>query len=237
MTYQEWRHALETLIDQGLREHQPARVAAALGAEVARVGALPSRPVVPGPPSPVTRSPDFEVTSPVLGVDACQSGWVGVCLRPGEKPVVLVGRSIAALVELARTSGPVSLVAIDIPIGLPDTGGRQADVLARRELPGKASSVFSTLTRPAYEAETYAEGREAQVVATGGTSASAQAYALRAKILEVDAWVRGRAGIEVIEVHPEVSFARMAGEPLLARKKDTDGVALRRTVLDRKSVV
>ncbi|MFL6059714.1 MAG: DUF429 domain-containing protein, partial [Marmoricola sp.] len=170
-------------------------------------------------------------TAPVLGVDACAGGWVGVCLRPGDPPAVLTGAGIAALGELARTTGPVSVVAVDIPVGLPDAGSRQADALARAELPGKGSSVFTTLTRAAYQAETYAEAREANIAATGGASASAQAYALRAKILEVDAWLRGRPGVEVVEVHPELSFARMAGEPVLARKKDSDGVAARRALL------
>jgi predicted RNase H-like nuclease len=33
---------------------------------------------------------------------------------------------------LADTDGPVAVVAIDMPIGLPDRGRRQADVLARK---------------------------------------------------------------------------------------------------------
>ena len=167
----------------------------------------------------------------VLGVDACRAGWVGVVLRPGTAPVVLVAATVAALLDLARPDGPIALVAVDIPIGLPDSGSRQADALARRALPGKGSSVFTTLTRAAYQAKTYAEGREANKVATGGTSASAQAYALRAKILEVDGWVRGGPGVPVIEVHPELSFATLAGAPLLESKKTAAGVAARRSVL------
>ncbi len=239
MDYREWRAALEELVNQGLRDHRAAKVAAALGAESARVAKAPTRPVTAGPPSPASSpspeepAPDLglTVTTPVLGVDACAGGWVGVCLRPDLPPTVLTGATVAALLDLARTTGPVSLVAVDIPIGLPDSGSRRADALARAELPGKGSSLFTTLTRAAYQAETYADAREANVAATGGASASAQAYALRAKILEVDAWVRSRPGVEVIEVHPELSFARMAGAPLASRKKDADGVAARRDAL------
>ena len=123
-------------------------------------------------------------------------------------------------------------MAIDIPIGLPDTSGRAADAEARRELVGKSSSVFSTPTRAALEAETYAEGRAANLAATqGATSVSAQAYALREKVLQVDAWVRSGPRDPVIEVHPEISFARMAGAPVLASKKDADGVLARREAL------
>ncbi len=168
----------------------------------------------------------------VLGVDACSSGWVGVLLGPRGRPTVHVAPTISALVDLVRETAAPAVVAIDIPIGLPDHGGRRADAEARRELVGKASSVFSTLTRAAYEAGTYEQARAANLVATsGGSSASAQAYALGAKILEVDKWIRSGPGAEVIEVHPELSFARMSGSPLLSRKKDPEGALERRHAL------
>ena len=105
-------------------------------------------------------------------------------------------------------------------------------------LVGKSSSVFSTPTRAALEAETYAEARAANLAATGGsTSVSAQAYALREKVLQVDAWVRSGPPVHVIEVHPEVSFTRMAGAPVLARKKDPEGAAARRAALAAHGIV
>lgn len=223
MDYKGWRAALEELITSGLREHQPARIAAALEAEVARVARQPARPRVTKPLPPVNAA--------AVGVDACRAGWVGVVLRPDTAPEVLVDATVAALVDQARRSGPVSVVGVDIPIGLPDSGSRQADALARKALPGKGSSVFTTLTRSAYEALTYAEAREANKAATAGTSASAQAYALRTKILEVDSWVRGTPGVTVIEVHPELSFATMLGEPVGTSKKTQAGVAARRDAL------
>ena len=169
---------------------------------------------------------------PVLGVDACSSGWVGVLLGPQGRPTVHVAATISALVALVHETARPAVVAIDIPIGLPDHGGRRADAEARRELVGKGSSVFSTLTRAAYQAGSYEEARAANLAATGGdSSASAQAYALGAKILEVDDWLKSGPGTEVIEVHPELSFARMAGSPLLTRKKDDEGARARRDAL------
>jgi predicted RNase H-like nuclease/ADP-ribose pyrophosphatase YjhB (NUDIX family) len=176
--------------------------------------------------------------APVLGVDACRSGWVGVVLDTDRRASVFVAATIAELVELVRETYDVVVVAVDIPIGLPDTGGRLADAEARKVLVGKASSVFSTPVRAALEASTYEAGRAANLAATDGrTSVSAQAYALREKVLQVDAWVRGRPGAEVVEVHPEVSFARMAGAPLLARKLDPDGVRARREALAAHGIV
>ncbi len=176
--------------------------------------------------------------APVLGVDACPAGWVGVVLDPDRRASVFVAATITELVGLVRETHDVAVVAVDIPIGLPDTSGRLADAEARRVLVGKSSSVFSTPVRAALEAPSYEAGRAANLAATDGrTSVSAQAYALREKVLEVDDWVRGRPGAEVIEVHPEVSFARMAGSPILARKKDPDGVRARRDALSAHGIV
>lgn len=217
----DWRSRLADLVAAAVEAHGPGSVRDALRDELERLGSAPAPPTL-------------VVDAPVLGVDACPSGWVGVLLAPDARPAALTSGSVAALVELARESADLAVVAIDIPIGLPDSGLRQADVLARHALPGKASSVFATLTRSAYTAETYEAGRVRNLEATGGrTSASAQAYALRTKILEVDEWVRSRPGVAVIEVHPELCFARLAGAPILPRKKDPDGVAARRAALVR----
>ncbi|WP_299444776.1 DUF429 domain-containing protein [uncultured Phycicoccus sp.] len=190
------------------------RVARALAEHRASVGA-------DGGPEPI------EVTAPVLGVDGCAAGWVGALLEPGApRPRVLVAPTITALVETARESAALRVVGIDIPIGLPDTTTRRADALARRALPGKASSVFTTLTRAAYGQPDRAAADTVNRAASG-QGVGAQAFALRAKILEVDAWLRTRPTLEVIEVHPEVSFAAMAGAPVLAGKKTPPGRAAR----------
>ncbi|WP_162254122.1 DUF429 domain-containing protein [Nocardioides sp. Soil774] len=183
---------------------------------------------------PALLAPD----APVLGVDACPGGWVGVVLDRERRAQVFVDATIAGLVALVRETVPVDVVAIDIPIGLPDSSGRLADSEARKQLVGKSSSLFSTPVRAALEAESYAAAREANLAATGGrTSVSAQAYALREKVLQVDAWVRSRPGVEVVEVHPELSFARMAGSPVLPSKKDSDGVRARREALAAHGIV
>lgn len=215
-----------------MSEVMVARIDAALSGEREARFAAPDDQGGVEPP-PVLRPP-----APVLGVDACPAGWVGVVLDPTLRASVFVAADIAGLVALVREQHDVPVVAIDIPIGLPDSGGRLADAEARRVLVGKSSSVFSTPVRSALEAATYAEAREANLAATDGrTSVSAQAYALRGKVLDVDAWVRSGAGAQVIEVHPEVSFARMAGGPVLARKKDPDGVRARREALAAHGIV
>ena len=170
-----------------------------------------------GRPAPV------DVVAPVLGVDGCKAGWVGALLEPGApRPRIVVAPTIGELVAMVRESTGIRVVGIDIPIGLPDSTIRQADQLARRALPGKASSIFSTVTRSAYAAATRLE---ADIVNRGlvGQGVGAQAFALRDKIVEVDAWLRTRPTVTVLEIHPEVSFAAMAGAPIAASKKTDEG--------------
>ncbi len=175
----------------------------------------------------------------VLGVDGAAGGWVGALLTVrGTGPVRLLRAPvIRTLVGEALALAPLAVVAVDIPIGLPDTGTRQADVLARRRLGKRGSSVFPTPVRDALAAPTYAQARQVSVVRTGGRSLAAQGYALRRAILDVDGFVRPDPGVRVVEVHPELSFAVMAGGPLDSRKKDRSGALERIGVLTSHGLV
>lgn len=62
----------------------------------------------------------------VLGVDACKAGWIGIALDD-DGTSAYVAATIDELVVLAEADGSVAVVAIDMPIGLPDSGHRQAD--------------------------------------------------------------------------------------------------------------
>lgn len=164
----------------------------------------------------------------VLGVDACKAGWIGVVLHQGAA-TAHVSRTIATLVAEAEVAGQLAAIGIDIPIGLPDTGRREADMLARQRLGPRRSSLFMTPVRAALAA-----GSHAQAVQVNrdraGEGVSAQGYALRSKILEVDGWAR-QAGRRVVEVHPEVSFASMAGGPLPDSKRTWAGTQHRQRLL------
>lgn len=174
----------------------------------------------------------------VLGVDASRGGWVGALLPVSGTGTVrlLAAHDIRTLVDRATGQGEIHVVAVDTPIGLPDDGPRRADALARRRLGRRASSVFSTPVRDALAAPTYAEARAVSVERTGGTSLTAQSYGLRRAILDVDDLVRSGTRLRVVEVHPELSFARMAGEPLLTRKRQEDGAVERLGVLRAQGI-
>ncbi|TCM39612.1 DUF429 domain-containing protein [Kribbella sp. VKM Ac-2568] len=164
----------------------------------------------------------------VLGVDACKAGWVGVLLDD-DRLDVRVAATIDALVAHAELSGPLATVAIDMPIGLPDKGPRRADLLARAAIGPLTSSVFTTPVRAALLAATHPEAVEVNRD-HAGQGLSVQAYGLRVKLFEIDKWVR-QATMQVVEVHPEVSFAFLAGRPLTVRKSTWAGVERRRALL------
>lgn len=169
-----------------------------------------------------------------MGVDACKTGWIGVVLA-GDEVSVYVGATIAELVATAETSGELAVVAIDIPIGLPDDSRRDADELAREVVGPRWMSVFITPVRAALQAGDHAEAvQKSRELTQEGISA--QAFSLRKKIFEVERWAMARTH-RVVEVHPEVSFATMAGAPLAAGKTTWAGVERRRHLLADNRIV
>lgn len=175
-------------------------------------------------------------TAPVVvGLDSCPGGWACVAWD-GTTVTPFLARSLRDAVEEVRARiGAVDLLAVDIPIGLPDDSSRKADTLARGQLGPRASSVFPTPVRAAVQAVTYDEARRVSIERLG-KSLSKQAYSLRTKILEVDGFVRD-ATTRVVEVHPEVSFAAMNDGPLPTSKKSPGGVITRLRLLDSYGMV
>ena len=175
-------------------------------------------------------------THGVLGVDGCRSGWVGVVLAPARPVVGVLGATIAELVEAASAAaGTLQAIGIDMPIHPPEAGYRQADLAARAHLGRKASSIFPTPARSVLDAPSYADAC-AVARALDGRAISRQAWALRAKILEVGAW-QPAAPWPVYEVHPEVSFSLLTGAPILAGKRRAAGLAARRQALSEAGIV
>lgn len=155
----------------------------------------------------------------VLGVDGCPGGWLGAVVTTGRRTSVewVLLADAAALLALAATC---SATGVDMPIGLAD-GPRRCDVEARARLGPRRSSVFPAPVRAVLGAGSYAEAcavsRE-----VSGRALSLQTWHLVPRIADLDAHLP-EGGLEwVSEVHPELSFATMAAEPLVA-KKSSDG--------------
>jgi predicted RNase H-like nuclease len=167
-------------------------------------------------------------TRRVLGVDACRAGWVAV-VWSAHAIRAYVHADIAAIAALATADGPVDVIGIDIPIGLADSSLRQADLLARKAAGPRWASVFVTPVRPAVLIDDYA-GASALNRRLTGSGISRQAYNLRDKMLQVDDWLPV-APSHVVEVHPELSFAELAGKPLADSKSTWSGAVRRHQLL------
>ncbi len=176
---------------------------------------------------------DGTLVSRVMGVDACRFGWVGVAVTTSQdrQPwlTTYAAATISELADRALDDGPLDVMAIDIPIGLPDASRRQADLLAAAALGARRSAVFLTPIREALATNEYARANQISRD-RAGVGISTQAFGLRAKILQVDAWLATYA-LHVVEVHPESSFAALAGAPLQERKKTPGGRTQRRELL------
>ena len=163
-----------------------------------------------------------------VGVDGAKGGWMAVWWEGGRFRYRLYSEA-RTLVEAHRAA---RVIAVDIPIGLADKGGRPADAEARAFVGGKrASSVFSTPVRGILDATSQAEAssRHRQI---DGRGFGAQSFAILPKIrqwdelLQVDADARR----QVWEIHPEVSFAALnggAGCGLVDAKRSFVGADLR----------
>src|SRR5271170_7231805 len=171
----------------------------------------------------------------VTGVDACRGGWVAVSLG-GAWPAVTVtaGASLAALLAPERDLADTTVVGIDMPLGLLETGWREADRAARSLLGPRRSSVFAIPPRAVW-AETSYQAANRRCRELTGQGFSIQAWGLRAKLLEANQY-RQTCGHRLYEVHPELAFGALAGAPLAASKHTGTGRDLRRELLARAGI-
>ena len=181
----------------------------------------------------------------VTGIDGCAGGWVAVTLSADAEadadapPAVSV--TVASTLDGLGLDGDV-VTGVDMPLGLLATGWRTADLLARRALGRRGSCVFAIPPRPVWEQPAYANANQRCRELTG-RGMSIQAWGLRGKLLEADAFRRAAVSPlyeapPLYEVHPELSFAALAGGSPLADSKHTRaGLAIRRALLARAGIV
>ncbi|MDN4477308.1 DUF429 domain-containing protein [Demequina sp. SYSU T00039] len=169
-----------------------------------------------------------------IGLDACKTGWVAIVIDDAGYRDVFIAPSVRDADERGISEFDARIIVVDIPIGIPNSGSRAADTQARKFIAPRGPSVFPTPVRAALEAESYAAARAASLAASG-KSLSAQAYAIRERILDVDGY-RDRARIPILEGHPEVSFRAMRGTGIEHAKKSVAGMSLRHQLLDGEGI-
>jgi predicted RNase H-like nuclease len=163
----------------------------------------------------------------IAGIDGCKEGWF--CLSLDTEGRRIEATVLGSLAELDRT---LRVIAVDIPIGLPDANGREADRLARVRLgEPRRRSVFPTPIRPALLARSWEEACRI-TISINGRSVTKQTAAILPKIAEADAIARSASiGCRMYEVHPEVSFAEWNGAPMMHRKKSRAGRSDRQVLI------
>ncbi len=127
------------------------------------------------------------------------------------------------------------LIAIDVPIGLTDSGPRACDREARRLLGRpRASSVFPAPIRAVLAARSWEEACAIRKHAEGKRM-SKQAWGIVGKVREVDKELRAHPRLRkrAREVHPEVSFQAWSGAAMGFNKRLGHGREERRRLVDR----
>ena len=170
--------------------------------------------------------------APVAGLDGCKAGWLALSLGSGPAAARFAIAERWSALDLEAHA----MVAVDMPIGLADSGPRACDIAARRRLPrGRKSSVFPPPRRAMLACASWAEAN-ALGQAREGKGLSRQAWNLTARIRELDAALAPADQARVREVHPELVFQRLNGAPPLPSKKTGAGRAARLALLEQAGV-
>ena len=172
----------------------------------------------------------------VAGIDAAKGGWVmaTTATAPGSPVVFSLWPSFADVWAEAR-SQQVLAIGVDMPIGLPAKDLRRSDTEARELLGPRRASLFWTPPLCVLGAADHAEANW-RARAHTGRGLSVQAFHLLPKVREVRAELTPkdlahRARPQAAEVHPETSFAVLAGKPMERSKRQLPGQAERLAVL------
>lgn len=170
----------------------------------------------------------------LAGIDGCSGGWVVALADEDFTDVAL--RKITSIADLFSDESVLSIVAVDMPIGLPDrTGpkGRTPERLVRPCLGERQSSVFSIPSRSAVyagvdpnepdERKRYIRACDvARATSAECKAVAKQGFHIFPKIVEIDLLLQRRRELilRLFEVHPEVAFYRMnCSSPVLEPKK------------------
>lgn len=151
----------------------------------------------------------------IAGVDGCRAGWVVALAHVRGGSLGRLGVTICPTFRDVLTLSPrPRIIAVDMPIGLldrPQRGGRPCDRAARGILGRRASCVFTPPSRRILSAAVYRLARQEGL--------SRQGFNILPKIREVDRSMTRRRQQRIVEAHPELAFARLAGRPMRYNKK------------------
>jgi len=168
-----------------------------------------------------------------IGIDGCRYGWFVVKINQQCWEIELIKNINDLKIEDKITKQ----IIIDIPIGLAsrDLKARECDIIARKLLGKRASSIFSAPIREILNAENYKTACSINKEFTG-KKISLQTWNLIPKIKEIDNFLmKNKRYINVFnESHPELVFWFLNGKKdLINNKKSNDGILERLNILSK----
>jgi len=155
----------------------------------------------------------------VCGIDGFKKQWIAVTkeLVTGH----LAWKVLPTLGEIVENIDDYSVIAIDIPIGLTESGARKCDVEARQLLGARRSSVFPSPISAVLLAKDYLDACRIREKVEKKRM-SQQAWAIVYKIKEINELIANNPLLakKIFEVHPEVSFYYLADNQQANFKKE-----------------
>jgi predicted RNase H-like nuclease len=121
------------------------------------------------------------------------------------------------------------VIAVDMPIGLPDTWGRAADRAARAYISPRGSCVFPTPPRPLLTFPDYVSANRASREIFG-RGLPKQTFNLFPKLREVDALIDVADQERFVEAHPECCFRALCGTVMVSKHTRAGRQARRRAL-------
>lgn len=174
----------------------------------------------------------------VAGVDGCPAGWIAVLWDGGDHLTSQLCADFSDVMAL-----PADIIAVDMPIGLPEKSGRPPERDVRARLGERQSSVFAVPAAAAIYCTDYREACRVNLLHSDPPKkVSKQCFHLFPKMREIDALIDPALQSRIYESHPELAFWVMNGEaPLSLPKKvkgapSPPGLDLRRALLRRNGV-
>ncbi len=144
----------------------------------------------------------------------------------------MIFKSAAEL--FAKTPTP-AVYAIDIPIGLTDSGPRQCDAQARRLLGARrGTSVFPAPIRPVVNVTSREEADKIHR-SIDERGVNVFSWNLYPRIRDDDTELQKNSHLrdKVYEVHPEISFRALNdGVPIVGAKRKPTGESIRRSLIE-----
>ncbi|MDL2232405.1 DUF429 domain-containing protein [Ruminococcaceae bacterium OttesenSCG-928-L11] len=167
-----------------------------------------------------------------VGIDGCAGKWAVVALSEHGFEIALHKN----ITEICEKYGNAHSVIIDMPIGLVESDKEiRPDQILRKNLKGKASSVFNTPCRQAV----YASGYSAAIAENQkvlNLKITPLSNAIIPKIKEIDTFLRDNPNWKnrLVESHPEYCFALLnGGTPISQNKQTPEGVNTRLILLSK----